>query len=76
MAALLQGKVEVDVTYVGGKPRKFDGKLHKRGRGTSKAPVVLMVEREGRAFSKPMASVNAKTLKAAIRENVVKTATT
>lgn len=35
----------MDETYVGGKPRKGDGKVHKRGRGTSKQPVVSMVER-------------------------------
>jgi transposase-like protein len=29
----LDGTVEVDETYVGGKPRKGDGKVHKRGRG-------------------------------------------
>lgn len=30
----LTGIVECDETYVGGKPRKGDGKIHKRGRGT------------------------------------------
>src|SRR5208283_1298323 len=47
---LLQGFVEADETYVGGKPRKdFDGssKGGKRGRGTSKIPVIGVVERGG-----------------------------
>jgi transposase-like protein len=44
----LDGTVEVDETYVGGKPRKFDGKKHKPGRGTEKACVLGMVERDGR----------------------------
>jgi transposase-like protein len=69
----LDGIVEVDETYVGGKPRR-DGKYHKRGRGTSKAPVVALVERNGRVRSKPIANVTGKTLKDAIRDNVEKTA--
>ena len=32
-APKLNGIVECDETYVGGKPRKFDGKEHKRGKG-------------------------------------------
>ena len=67
---LLKGIVEVDETYVGGKPRKGDGKVHKRGRGTSKAPVMALVEREGNAVSRPVDHVDGKTLKAAIRELV------
>ncbi len=51
LAELLKGQVEVDETYVGGKPRKGDGKKHKRGRGTSKAPVMVLVERDGSARS-------------------------
>jgi transposase-like protein len=38
--------VEVDETYIGGKPRKENGKPKaKRGRGTSKTPVVGVIER-------------------------------
>jgi transposase-like protein len=40
------GTVEADETYVGGKPRPGTG-YHKRGRGTSKAPVAVLVERDG-----------------------------
>lgn len=69
-AALLTGTVEVDETYVGGKPRKGDGKVHKRGRGTSKAPVVALVSREGGVRTRVVASVDAKTLRAALQENV------
>ena len=51
---LLQGVVEADETYVGGKPRKSnrrDGdKPNKRGRGTSKTPVIGAVERGGRSL--------------------------
>ena len=42
--SLLQ-EVEVDETYIGGKPRKGTGP-YKRGRGTKKTPVVGMVERK------------------------------
>ncbi len=66
----LNGTVEVDETYVGGKTREG-----KRGRGSErKTPVVALVERNGRVHSKPIERVNAKTLKAAIRENVHKSA--
>jgi hypothetical protein len=66
----LQGVVEMDETYVGGKPRPGDGKEHKRGRGTSKTPVVAVVERNGEARSEPVAHVDTKTLKAIAKENV------
>jgi transposase-like protein len=41
--------VEIDETYVGGKPRKFknrQGKMIKRGRGTDKTPVIGVVCRK------------------------------
>ena len=45
-AALLQGIVKADETYVGGRPRY---PTNKRGRGTDKVPVLGVVERsEGR----------------------------
>jgi len=46
---LLEGIVEMDETYVGGKPRKGsnrkNGEPNKRGRGTKKTPVIGMIER-------------------------------
>jgi transposase-like protein len=68
-AGLLKGTVEVDETYIGGRPPK-DGKKHKRGRGTKKAPVLAMVERGGKVVTRPVENVTARTLKAAIREAV------
>jgi transposase-like protein len=56
-AELLYGIVEADETYIGGKPRK--GNRHdndasnKRGRGTSKTPVVGLMERGGRVIARP-----------------------
>ena len=76
---LLIGTVEVDETYVGGKPRKEnkggEPKKHKRGRGTDKIPVLVLVERRGNVFSKPIENVNAKTLKGSIRTLVHKDST-
>ena len=76
LASKLQGTVEVDETYVGGKPRKgkkdADGNpiVSKRGRGTKKVPVVALVERDGRIRTRVVEHVNADNLKSAIRENV------
>jgi len=67
----LKGDVEVDETYVGGKPR-YKGQS-KRGRGTNKQPVVALVERQGRVKTKPVANVTGKTLKTLILDNVCKT---
>lgn len=54
-APLLQGIVEADETYVGGKPRKKnrveDREPAKRGRGTSKTPVIGAVERGGKVVA-------------------------
>lgn len=68
----LSGDVEVDETYVGGKPR-YKGQS-KRGRGTKKQPVLAMVERGGNVRTKPIANVTGDTLKGLIRENVARSA--
>lgn len=79
-ASKLKGIVEVDETYVGGKPRKGrrDEKgnliVNKRGRGTKKTPVMALVERDGRVRTRVVEHVNAGNLKAAIREQVHSTA--
>lgn len=52
---LLQGIVEMDECYIGGKPRKGkknDDGPPKRGRGTKKTPVVGMAERGGSVTAK------------------------
>ncbi len=50
----LKGVVEMDETYVGGKPRrnKDDDDPPKRGRGTKKIPVVGAVERGGKVIAR------------------------
>ncbi|MBV8977058.1 MAG: IS1595 family transposase [Alphaproteobacteria bacterium] len=78
LRGLLTGEVEVDETYVGGKPRKFAGKVGKLtkeekkhvGRGTKKVPVLALVERDGRIRAHVVPNVTAKTLKTSIRELV------
>jgi transposase-like protein len=76
LAGLLRGTVEVDETYVGGKPRPEAGAPNaKRGRGTKKTPVVALVERGGKVRVRKTERVDGKTLKAAIRKNVDRSAT-
>jgi transposase-like protein len=68
-APKLTGVVECDEIYCGGKPRPGTGK-HKRGRGTSKTPVFVAVERGGSIRRRVVANVTGATLKAAVRELV------
>jgi transposase-like protein len=70
----LSGIVEADETYVGGKPRPGDGKVHKRGRGTSKTPVFVAVERDGNKHSRVVADVTSATLKEALKDLVAQEA--
>ncbi len=64
----LTGDVEVDETWVGGKPR-YKGN-NPRGRATSKLPVFAAVERDGEIRRKVVPDVTGRTLKAAIRKVV------
>jgi transposase-like protein len=66
----LSGDVECDETYVGGRPRKGTGIVHKRGRGTRKTPVFAAVQRGGAIRRHVVADVTGDTLKAAIRKYV------
>jgi transposase-like protein len=47
MLPMLEGIVEVDEKYLGGKPRFKHGVKHKRGHATAKACVATAVERQG-----------------------------
>ena len=79
---LLSGIVEMDETYVGGKPRKEakkkdkdgndDDKGNPRGRATKKECVVGMIERNGRvkASNVNKGSLKAKDLKELVRTNI------
>ena len=77
---LLSGVVEMDETYIGGKPRKGNtgssgqngGDKSKRGRGTDKIPVVGMLERDGDVKAKVVKrkELKSKGLSALVRQNV------
>ena len=74
----LSGTVEADETYVGGKAKNMHKKDRERrikGRGTvDKAPVVTLVERDGRVKTQYMESVTGENLKKALLELVEVTA--
>jgi transposase-like protein len=71
LRSLLQGTVEVDETYVGGKNRHG-----KRGRSTErKTPIVALVERGGRVRTKVTLDVSAKNLKDVMRQGISPKAT-
>jgi transposase-like protein len=69
-APKMRGIVECDELYVGGKPRRGDGQVHKRGRGTKKTTVFAAVQRGGKINRRVIANVTNDTLKAAIRDVV------
>ncbi len=75
----LQNIVEMDESYVGGKPRKKkpadnDANLftvtNKRGRGTRKTPVVGIVERNGDVVLKVIEKLTSRNLVSMLKENV------
>lgn len=47
----LNGIVELDEKFFGGKPRYQEGVMHKRGKGTDKQAVFVAVQRQGQARS-------------------------
>lgn len=73
-APLLQGIVEADETYVGGKPRKAnrseDRKPAKRGRGTDKTPIIGAVERGGKVTARVATDLSGKGILRFFKETV------
>ncbi len=73
-ADFLQGIVEADEAYVGGKPRKFNNHADTppatRGRGTDKQAVIGAVERGGRVVAEPSVKVDFATLSDFLNQNV------
>ena len=73
---LLTGVVEMDETWIGGKPRKAnkveERKASKRGRGTDKPVVIGAVERGGRVSAKATdkESMKAKHMRAFVRDRI------
>lgn len=71
---LLQGIVEADETYVGGKPRKKnrrdDDTPNPRGRGTKKQAVIGAIERGGRVVARVADDLSGKAIVRFLREVV------
>lgn len=65
----LMGTVECDEMYIGPRKPRIAG-ISKRGRGTSKTPVFVAVERGGHLRRRIVADVTGVTLKGAIRAEV------
>jgi len=60
---MLQGTVELDEKYLGGKPRFKYGVKHKRGYGTSKACIATAVQRQGLVRTKLIGTGSVAELK-------------
>ncbi len=71
---LLEGIIEADETYVGGKPRKpnkrKDDKPHKRGRGTDKTPVIGAVERGGNVVAQVATDLTGRGIMSFVKKAV------
>ncbi|HEV8640703.1 MAG TPA: IS1595 family transposase [Methylomirabilota bacterium] len=67
LSGMLRGTVEIDETYIGGKP---ENRHIGSRRVVPKAAVVSLVERKGRVRSFPVKRVTGETLKGIIRKNV------
>jgi len=55
---MFEAIIEMDETYVGGKPRKGNNNNNKRGRGTKKTPVVGVIDREKKKIYAKVAMPN------------------
>jgi transposase len=67
--APLEGTVEADETYIGGKRR--DGRTGRPGPGSSKSAVFGIAERQGRVIARRVADTSRATLLPIIRERVM-----
>ena len=71
---VLQGIIEADETYIGGKPRKENKKEErepaKRGRGTKKTPVIGAVERGGKVIAEVAKNITGQRILAFIKRAV------
>ena len=73
MTGLLQGTVEADETYIGGKARNMHASKRAKltGRGPAdKQPIFALVERGGQLLGQKVANVTGENLKGIIRQQV------
>ncbi len=73
----LEGMVEFDEAYIGGKKKKpipnqanLSNITSKRGRGTSKTPIVGAVEKKGKVYVKIIEKLNSRNLLAMLKSKV------
>ncbi len=78
LVSKLRGTVEVDETFVGGKAKNMHRSEHKKritgGGSSDKAPVVTLVERDGRVQTRHVEHITALNLKKAMRECIAPSA--
>ena len=71
---LLQGIIEADEAYIGGKPRRRnkrkDDEPTKRGRGTKKTPVLGAVERKGKIHARVQTDLSGKGILQFLRDKI------
>jgi len=67
--ARLEGTIEVDEAYIGGKPR-HKGPRSKRGMGTDKQPIIALLQRGGDVRAYVPVGVTAKNIGRIIHENI------
>jgi transposase-like protein len=75
LAEMLKGVLELDETFVGGKPRFGDLQVAHRGgfrKSSSKAPVVALIQRNGDVRTKVVANVSQKNLHQFVNANIAK----
>jgi len=66
------GVVEIDEKFLGGKPRKEKGVVHKRGKGTKKQGILVMVERQGVVRSELIDSAGTEAIRPHVERHVDK----
>jgi hypothetical protein len=59
---LLNGTIEMDEKFIGGKPRHRYGVRHKGGKATAKQSIFLAIQRQGPVFPVPVATVKKDTI--------------
>lgn len=69
VAGMLKGQVQADEAYIGGKYRVGSGE-DRKSQYENKTAVLVTVETNGKAVSRPMQAVTSKTLRAALDEVV------